>query len=40
MGLGELILKSYDEYDDAMKKELISNIVESSRSLIIYLIIY
>ncbi len=31
MGLGELILKSYDEYDDAMKKELISNIVESSR---------
>lgn len=31
MGLGELILSGYDEYDDTMKKELILNMVESSR---------
>jgi two-component system sensor histidine kinase/response regulator len=31
MGLGELLLSGYNEYDDSMKKELISNMVESSR---------
>jgi two-component system, sensor histidine kinase and response regulator len=31
MGLGELLLASYHEYDDEMKKELILNMVESSR---------
>jgi two-component system sensor histidine kinase/response regulator len=31
MGLGDLLLKGFDEYDDAMKKELIGNMVESSR---------
>jgi two-component system, sensor histidine kinase and response regulator len=31
MGLGDLLLKGYEEYDDALKKELISNMVESSR---------
>jgi two-component system, sensor histidine kinase and response regulator len=31
MALGELILSGFNEYDDAMKKELISNMVESSR---------
>ena len=32
IGLGELLLSNYDTYDDSMKKELISNIVDSSRA--------
>jgi signal transduction histidine kinase len=31
MGLGELLLKDYDNYDDTTKKEFITNIVDSSR---------
>ncbi len=31
MGLGEILLSEYDSYDDAMKKELIRNMVDSSR---------
>jgi signal transduction histidine kinase len=32
MGLGEMLLNDYDSYDDAMKKELITSIVDSSRA--------
>jgi len=32
MGLGELLLNDYDAYDDILKKELITNIVDSSRA--------
>jgi signal transduction histidine kinase len=31
MGLGELLLSSYDEYDEEMRKELISNMVDASK---------
>lgn len=31
MGLGELLLKDFNTYDDASKKEFITNIVDSSR---------
>lgn len=31
VGLGELLLSNYEEYDDKMKKELISNIVDTSK---------
>ena len=32
MGLGEMLLNDYNAYDDAMKKELITSIVDSSRA--------
>ena len=32
IGLGELLLNNYETYNDAMKKELIANIVDSSRA--------
>ena len=31
IGLGELLINEFDAYDDAMKKELITNIIDSSR---------
>ncbi len=32
IGLGELLLNDFDSYDDKMKKELITNMVDSSRA--------
>lgn len=32
MGLGELLISNFDEYDDAMKRELITNMVDAARS--------
>jgi len=32
IGLGELLINNYEDYDDAMKKELIMNMIDSSRA--------